>query len=345
MVEGQLVRGEVISAVLALMAVARVDVRPRKGHVIEAALDLDVTKQPDDGWELETERNGADLPVVHRDDLDLPLAPERDGLLPVDDLERLVRRVEKQRLFHRNLILSWIVPDAPPKCQAAEAVNRIGKYRLAALRPAGFAADILRVLRMTPSTTPLGWIACASLAASVLSAACASSGAVPRPFPTPDGRTTTTPATPAAEPGLAPLGGQPTLIGTALSLRGIAYKNGGSDPSGFDCSGFTQYVFAQHGIALPRDVHNQFEIGEKIKLKDVRLGDLVFFHTIATGASHVGIVVDEDEFVHAPSTAGVVRVEHLSSAYWSKRFIAARRVAPQELADARAASRGSRAAD
>jgi cell wall-associated NlpC family hydrolase len=101
---------------------------------------------------------------------------------------------------------------------------------------------------------------------------------------------------------------------------------------GFDCSGFTQYVFAQHGIALPREVREQFEIGEKVKLEDVKVGDLVFFRTVAKGASHVGIVVDDDEFVHAPSSTGVVRVEHLSMAYWSKRFLAARRVVPAELA-------------
>jgi peptidoglycan DL-endopeptidase CwlO len=115
-------------------------------------------------------------------------------------------------------------------------------------------------------------------------------------------------------------------------LRGIPYRNGGSDPNGFDCSGFTQYVFARHGIALPRETREQFRVGEKIDLKDIRTGDLVFFHTVAKGPSHVGIVIDDDEFVHAPSSTGVVRVEHLSLPYWSRRFIAARRVSPTELA-------------
>jgi cell wall-associated NlpC family hydrolase len=138
---------------------------------------------------------------------------------------------------------------------------------------------------------------------------------------------------PEGAPGAAtPLNADATLIGTALSLRGVPYRNGGSDPNGFDCSGFTQYVFAQHSVALPRETREQFQVGEKIKLKDIQTGDLVFFHTVASGASHVGIALNDDEFVHAPSTAGVVRVEHLSSAYWSKRFIAARRVAPTELA-------------
>jgi cell wall-associated NlpC family hydrolase len=187
----------------------------------------------------------------------------------------------------------------------------------------------------------------------VLTAACASSGATPRPFPTPGASTAPAPGSSAAAPSTdeAPPAqlAEATLIDTALGLRGVAYRNGGSDPNGFDCSGFTQYVFAQHGITLPRDTREQFQVGEKVKLKDVKIGDLVFFHTVATGVSHVGIALNDDEFVHAPSTAGVVRVEHLSSAYWSKRFIAARRVTPTELA-ARplpfpGASRASRSAD
>src|SRR6185503_11128281 len=68
--------------------------------VVEPALDLDVAEETDDRRQLEAERNGADFPVVDMDDLDLPLAPKRHRLLPVDDLERLVRRVQKQRLFH-----------------------------------------------------------------------------------------------------------------------------------------------------------------------------------------------------------------------------------------------------
>jgi cell wall-associated NlpC family hydrolase len=196
---------------------------------------------------------------------------------------------------------------------------------------------MLRVLRMTRCSA--GLQAChvvrrrtgvlvAALALSVMATACASSGATPRPFPTPD-RSTAAPS-PGGE--TAPLANETPLISTALSFRGVPYRNGGSDPNGFDCSGFTQYVFAQHGIALPRETREQFEVGEKIKQKDIQTGDLVFFHTVASGASHVGIALNDDEFVHAPSTAGVVRVEHLSSAYWSKRFIAAKRVTPVELA-------------
>jgi cell wall-associated NlpC family hydrolase len=122
-----------------------------------------------------------------------------------------------------------------------------------------------------------------------------------------------------------------SLVGTALGLRGAPYKNGGADPNGFDCSGFTQYVFAQQGLALPRDVREQFQVGREVAETDLEPGDLVFFATVASGPSHVGIAIGGDQFVHAPSSNGVVRVERLSAAYWSRRFLTARRVAAARL--------------
>ena len=115
-------------------------------------------------------------------------------------------------------------------------------------------------------------------------------------------------------------------IGTALALRGIPYRNGGADPNGFDCSGFVWYVFARHGLDLPRTVQEQFRYGGNVPPSDLVPGDLVFFSTTAPGASHVGIVIGGDSFVHAPSSSGVVRVERLGATYWSSRFIGARRV-------------------
>jgi cell wall-associated NlpC family hydrolase len=153
---------------------------------------------------------------------------------------------------------------------------------------------------------------------AVLTGACASGsrGAVPRPFPAPPGPAAST--TDRRQSG--------TIVSTALTLRGVPYRNGGSDPGGFDCSGFTQYVFARNGIALPRSVEEQFDEGKKVKPRDLTSGDLVFFKTTSRGPSHVGIVVGDDQFIHAPSSKGVVRVERLSADYWSKRFIAARRL-------------------
>jgi cell wall-associated NlpC family hydrolase len=115
-------------------------------------------------------------------------------------------------------------------------------------------------------------------------------------------------------------------VQTALSLRGVPYRNGGSDPSGFDCSGLVQYVFAQHGLALPREVREQFVLGREIPSDLVQPGDLLFFATTGTGPSHVGVAIGADEFVHAPSTRGSVRVERFSAGYWADRIVGVRRV-------------------
>jgi cell wall-associated NlpC family hydrolase len=168
------------------------------------------------------------------------------------------------------------------------------------------------------------------VATAAIASACASTGAVPRPFPTPSAGK----AIPAERGQTEGATTAPpnhridtfAVADTALGLRGAPYRNGGSDPNGFDCSGFVQYVFAQHGIALPRDVKAQFEVGDFVSLDELELGDLVFFTTVAPGASHVGLALGGDEFVHAPSSKGVVRIERISAAYWSRRVIGARRL-------------------
>ena len=170
------------------------------------------------------------------------------------------------------------------------------------------------------------------LAVSALAGACASSGnAVPRPFPLPGTAGTGTGSTESrariqpAPPRASTVDGY-ALVGTGLSLRGAPYRNGGADPQGFDCSGFTQYVFAQYGVSLPREVREQFEQGKSVKGgEELAAGDLLFFTTVAPGATHVGIAIGGDQFVHAPSSTGVVRVERLSASYWSARYLGARR--------------------
>jgi peptidoglycan endopeptidase LytE len=109
-------------------------------------------------------------------------------------------------------------------------------------------------------------------------------------------------------------------------LRGAKYRDGGSDPSGFDCSGLVQYVFGQNGVRVPRTVTEQFRAGRDVDPASIEPGDLVFFTTVTAGASHVGISIGGDEFVHAPSGYGEVRVERLSAPYWSTRFVGVKRV-------------------
>jgi cell wall-associated NlpC family hydrolase len=116
------------------------------------------------------------------------------------------------------------------------------------------------------------------------------------------------------------------VAGTALSLRGTPYRNGGTDPAGFDCSGFVNYVFGQNGIQVPRTVSDLWRAGRQVTGNQLEPGDLVFFSTVSPGASHVGIAIGGDEFVHAPSSTGEVRVERMSAPYWATRFVGARRV-------------------
>jgi hypothetical protein len=178
-----------------------------------------------------------------------------------------------------------------------------------------------------------GQVDCALLRAlvvgwSVLASGCASTGAVPRPFPVPDSRPSVGrgASAPEASPADTPSLDSYALVGTALALRGVPYREGGADQAGFDCSGFTQYVYGQYGVALPREVRDQFGIGAPVTSAALKPGDLLFFTTIAPGASHVAIAIGGDQFVHAPSSRGVVRVERLSASYWSTRFVGARRI-------------------
>ena len=158
---------------------------------------------------------------------------------------------------------------------------------------------------------------------TAFAAGCATAGAIPKPFP---GAPAGQPSEPA--PSSSPVTRVDTsaLVDTALSFRGVPYRNGGSDPTGFDCSGLVQYVFAQHGVALPRETREQFELGTAVRLAGIEPGDLIFFRTTTDGPSHVGVAIGGDEFVHAPSTRGVVRVERFSAPYWASRVAGVRRV-------------------
>ncbi|WP_413623675.1 C40 family peptidase [Luteibacter sp. Lutesp34] len=117
------------------------------------------------------------------------------------------------------------------------------------------------------------------------------------------------------------------LLAFAMKLRDIRYHRGGRKPStGFDCSGFVRYVF-QHsiGLDLPTNSASQFLAGLKIKRSEMKTGDLVFFRTRGKAISHVGIYIDNGQFIHSPSAGKTVRVDSLNEAYWSKHFAGAKR--------------------
>ncbi|GAB7523757.1 C40 family peptidase [Paraburkholderia sp. 2C] len=114
----------------------------------------------------------------------------------------------------------------------------------------------------------------------------------------------------------------------ALNLIGVRYRWGGSSPdSGLDCSGFVRYVFQDTlGMALPRRAEEMSRVGEKVRVADLKPGDLVFFNTMRRTFSHVGIYIGDNKFVHSPSTGSTIRVDDMDDAYWEKRFTGARRV-------------------
>ncbi len=123
------------------------------------------------------------------------------------------------------------------------------------------------------------------------------------------------------------------MVGEALNHLGIRYRYGGNSPDeGFDCSGLVSYVaFRSLGLTLPRSAADIASKGQQIEISELVAGDLVFFNTMGRKYSHVGIYVGDDRFIHSPSAGGVVRVEDMKMAYWSKRYNGARRLNTPEL--------------
>ncbi len=116
------------------------------------------------------------------------------------------------------------------------------------------------------------------------------------------------------------------VIRTAYNYRGTRYRYGASGGGGFDCSGFTSYVYRKQGVALPHSAAGQFQEGKRVKSGELKPGDLVFFHTTRRGISHVGMFVGKGKFIHASSAGGRVRVDSLNDGYYQSRYRGARRV-------------------
>ncbi|CAH2906708.1 MAG: Cell wall-associated hydrolases (invasion-associated proteins) [uncultured Paraburkholderia sp.] len=114
----------------------------------------------------------------------------------------------------------------------------------------------------------------------------------------------------------------------ALNMIGVRYRWGGNTPdSGLDCSGFVRYVFQDTlGMTLPRRAEEMSRVGEKVRMSDLKPGDLVFFNTMCRTFSHVGIYIGDNKFVHSPSTGSTIRVDDMDDGYWEKRFTGARRI-------------------
>jgi cell wall-associated NlpC family hydrolase len=118
------------------------------------------------------------------------------------------------------------------------------------------------------------------------------------------------------------------LVVTAMGFLGAPYKRGGNSfDQGLDCSGFVRLIYEQTvGMVLPRRASEQAAATQPIEKSELQPGDLVFFNTLRSAFSHVGIYVGDNKFIHSPRTGGVVRVEDMRLNYWQQRFDGARRV-------------------
>jgi len=119
-------------------------------------------------------------------------------------------------------------------------------------------------------------------------------------------------------------GGTQQILSFAARFLGTPYSWGGTSPGGFDCSGFIQYVYRNSGISLSRTSEAQFNNGVDVSRSDLRPGDIVFFHTYSSGASHVGIYVGNNTMIN--SSNGGVSYDDMTDGYWGSRYLGARRV-------------------
>ncbi len=133
------------------------------------------------------------------------------------------------------------------------------------------------------------------------------------------------PAAVNAPKAAQPLESQALMIDSAIAMLGQPYRFGGSAPGGFDCSGLVVYAADSAGIRLPRTAQEQLRAGVPVGRRAIKPGDLVFMH-LAHKELHVGISLDADRFIHAPSTGGLVRIDSLAAPPYSNAFFEARRL-------------------
>jgi peptidoglycan DL-endopeptidase CwlO len=224
------------------------------------------------------------------------------------------RLAERQRLL--SVIRTEIEQLQAEERRRQEELARQARARLAAEQQA--AARRAQAASAAPAAPSATEIAAPAAPAPVEGGASAApeapEAAAPTSAPAPSA-----PAPPAAAAPAARYGG---VVGIAMRYLGVPYKWGGSSPStGFDCSGFSKFVFAQIGVTLPHNAAMQFQLGTAVSRSQLQAGDLVFFH----GLGHMGIYIGGGQFIHSPRTGDVVKISPLSG-WYSDRFVGARRL-------------------
>jgi cell wall-associated NlpC family hydrolase len=197
-------------------------------------------------------------------------------------------------------------------------------------RAASVSAQPLASSPSRPAATPAPTTAPAAPVAATATAApkpaVVQAAAAPKPAATP--APTPKPAAAAPAPSAAgPSANKDGIVANAMKLLGAPYVWGGASPSGFDCSGFVWYVARQSGKTTARSSGGQYNSGSHPARNELKPGDLVFFqNTYASGISHNGIYIGNDQFVHAATEKAGVTVSSLSAQYWASHWYGATRL-------------------
>lgn len=130
------------------------------------------------------------------------------------------------------------------------------------------------------------------------------------------------------EPVAAPL--TTRVLSKAQEFLGTPYRFGNSGEKKTDCSGFTQQVFSEFGISLPRSANEQARYGKKIELKDLKVGDLLFYRTYKKAPSHVAIYAGDGKIIHASYRAKKVQYDEIDKKYYKQRFLYAKRIVSKD---------------
>lgn len=121
------------------------------------------------------------------------------------------------------------------------------------------------------------------------------------------------------------------IVNYAKALKGVKYQYGGTTPSGFDCSGFTSYVYKKAGITILRTATQQYGQGTSVSKSNLQAGDLVFFNNLGRGATHVGIYIGNSNFISAESE-GIAISSINDPYYWGKYYVGAKRILSAQVA-------------